>query len=150
MKILIISDSHRNKEIIREVIKTDKFDKVIHCGDSGLKLKELKGIYAVRGNCDFDQKIPEEIVTVIDNKKFFISHGHKYNVKYELDRLYQKAEEISADVVCFGHTHYPGYEIINDILFINPGSLTRGRGFMKNTYAVLDTTDLSVKIYKIE
>ena len=42
MKILIISDSHRNKEIIREVIKTDKFDKVIHCGDSGLKLKELK------------------------------------------------------------------------------------------------------------
>ena len=45
----------------------------------------------------------------------------------------------SGDVVCFGHTHIPWHRIVNDVHFINTGSVGRPKdGDCRAGYALLD------------
>lgn len=118
MKLLIISDSHRYSLDI----DFSKYDYIIHCGDYGSSLELLKTNNAlyVKGNCDLDGN--DEIALNINNKKVFITHGNKYNVKYDYERLIYRALEVCADIVFFGHTHNQIAFVEEDILFINPGN----------------------------
>ena len=52
--------------------------------------------------------------------------------------LAYRAEEVGADVVCFGHSHVIGVEKLNATLFINPGSLKSPRGRKEKTFVVLE------------
>ena len=52
-----------------------------------------------------------------------VTHGHLFNVKSGLMKLRYKALEQNANIVCFGHSHILGIEKVDDILFINPGSI---------------------------
>lgn len=58
---------------------------------------------------------------------FFITHGHLYNIKMTLMNLAYKSEEAEADIICFGHSHAAGSELIEGKLFINPGSIRQPR-----------------------
>lgn len=42
--------------------------------------------------------------------------------------LTYRAKELNAQIVCFGHSHILGAEMMDHILFINPGSLLKPRG----------------------
>ena len=44
----------------------------------------LNSFYLVRGNNDFGN-IPDELFITIDDLKFYIVHGHRYDVDYNLD-----------------------------------------------------------------
>lgn len=133
MLIGIVSDTHRIKEYIKKACEyTKDCDLVIHLGDNIEDAAEIKQYYGgkiinVRGNCDFTKDVPSERIEIIENKKFFITHGHNYNVKSNMINLKYKALEIGADVVLFGHTHIA--QIVEDdgILFINPGSVSMPR-----------------------
>ena len=55
----------------------------------------MKRIICVLGNNDFYNKnYPDEIVCEIGGKRFFMCHGHKYNVKYGLFALKKKAKDL--------------------------------------------------------
>ena len=100
---------------------------IIHLGDNVQDANEIKRIYTgsiinVRGNCDFNVDAPSERLEVINSKRFFITHGHRYDVKYSLSRLKFRALEQKADVVLFGHTHISQIVYEEGIWFINPGS----------------------------
>lgn len=125
MKIIIISDSHGNKQGIDKIFKDYKFDYLVFCGDGLDDLGDyiyLDNVFAVSGNCDFFSREPNELVFELEGSKFLITHGHKYKVKLFLDELYSRAKELNANYVLYGHTHIQRIDNIDNICFFNPGS----------------------------
>ncbi|WNS74506.1 metallophosphoesterase [Bacillus sp. DTU_2020_1000418_1_SI_GHA_SEK_038] len=155
MRILIVSDSHGLTGELTEIKKhSTGIDKLIHCGDSELISDHpgLEGFTAVRGNCDFDNTFPEEHVEDIGGHRVFITHGHRYSVKSTLLNLSYRAKELGARIVCFGHSHYLGAEMIDGILFINPGSIRKPRGRKERTYVIIDIEkdEINLSVYDLK
>lgn len=139
-KVVIMSDSHGLTDEIMNIKEREKADYVFHCGDSELdkKAKELDGIYTVEGNCDISGEFPAEQQKTINGLTFLVVHGHLLNVKMSLMNLSYRAEEVMADIICFGHSHIAGTEVIGNRLFLNPGSIRLPRLREEKTYAVLE------------
>ncbi|MBL4951203.1 metallophosphoesterase [Neobacillus sp. YIM B02564] len=153
-KVLIVSDSHgltKELEVIRER-HSQEVDLFIHCGDSQLMPdhKAITGYLTVAGNCDFGD-YPLELFPNIAGKKFYITHGHHYSVKSSLMKLKFKAQEVNADIVCFGHSHVLGAEVVDGTLFVNPGSIRLPRGHFDKTYVILELNNdsVSMKVYEV-
>ncbi|MGJ7920511.1 metallophosphoesterase family protein [Neobacillus sp. LXY-4] len=149
-KILIVSDSHRWSDEL-EAIKqrhVAEVDLMVHCGDSELAADqpEISGFVTVRGNCDYEKQFPEEAQVEIDGFKVYVTHGHLFGVKSTLMNLYYRAKEVGADIVCFGHSHILGMEMIDGMLFINPGSIRLPRGRKERSYCVLEFKEDEVEI----
>ncbi|MBP3040493.1 metallophosphoesterase [Bacillaceae bacterium Marseille-Q3522] len=153
MKMLIVSDSHGLTEELIELKKRhqDEVDVMIHCGDSELAAKDeaLSDFITVCGNCDIDYRFPDEVVKSIEDVTFFVVHGHHHQVKSSLLSLSYRAKECGANIVCFGHSHYLGVEMLENTLYINPGSLRLPRGRQEHTYVILTTskTEFTVEVY---
>jgi len=142
MKALIISDSHgwtRELNVIKER-HIHEVDVMIHCGDSELdsSSREMEGFNAVRGNCDYDDGYPNESIHEFGDKKIYTTHGHLHNVKMTLINLAYRAREVGANIVCFGHSHIAGAELVDNILFINPGSIRLPRMRKEGTYVIIE------------
>ena len=142
MKIVITSDSHGLRDELMELkeLHSDA-DLFIHCGDSELHKEDpaISGFHIVKGNCDYGNSFPEELVIAAGKDKIFVAHGHLHHVKINFMPLMYRAQETGANIVCFGHTHILGFEKIDNILFINPGSLRLPRGRKEKTYIVMET-----------
>ena len=139
MKIVVMSDSHGDKETVKAVSALSA-DGTFHCGDSELLFDDpiLQTMHRVRGNCDRDARYPETVVVEIQGKTVLAVHGHEHNVKHSLMGLYYYAQEIGVDIVLFGHSHLYGAEMKDGILFLNPGSTMQPRGGKDATYAVVE------------
>lgn len=131
MKILILSDSHRR--FLK--LNLADYDYVIHAGDRG-DLEFDDNVYYVRGNCDITGR--DELNISIGDIRFFITHGHLYNVKYKMDNLIYRGMEQKANIVIFGHTHHQEVFKEKKILFINPGAYENG------DFMVIDGKDLLI------
>lgn len=146
MTIGIISDTHRYLWVIENAInKLENPDILIHLGDNVQDINEISKYYKgqiinVKGNCDFAVDTPSERVEIISGKKIFMTHGHRYDVKYDLSRLKYRALEVGADIALFGHTHVSKIVYENGIWFVNPGSPAISRdGF--NSIATIKIED---------
>ncbi len=131
MKILVISDSHNVilDSQVEEIKKHGDFDMLIHCGDrykDGEKfanMLNIKELYRVPGNCDFDVRGKQLVIMEsIECKNILITHGHMYGVKSGIEKLMSYAEGKNAYAVIYGHTHCAQNEVLDNILFFNPGS----------------------------
>ncbi|STO13250.1 Putative metallophosphoesterase MG207 homolog [[Flavobacterium] thermophilum] len=156
MKAVVVSDSHGLSGELSAIVERHRHeaDLFIHCGDSELSAQaaELAPFVVVRGNCDVEAAFPNERTEEAEGLRFLITHGHLYGVKTSLLRLYYRAKETSAHVVCFGHSHLAGAEQIEGVLFINPGSIALPRGRKEKTYAVLtvDSGRAHVQFYEVD
>ncbi len=134
MKLLIFSDSHRVTGPMLKAIEREKPDSVIHLGDVTADADAIKMKYprlpvsSVVGNCDLytGGMGKTRLTFTIEGKRFFITHGHTYHVKYTYDALINAAMVERADVCLFGHTHVPYSELVNGMLVINPGTVGMG------------------------
>ncbi len=129
MKLIIISDTHlRVDKLIQRIREIENVDMILHLGDmvgdsDKISRRLGKNAVEVRGNCDMvGDRIPLTRQLIWQNRKILMTHGHEYNVKSSLNRLYYKALETQSDIVLFGHTHKPMKETLEGILFFNPGS----------------------------
>lgn len=156
MKVLIMSDSHGLTHEISMIKERHKheIESVIHCGDSELLKNEpcMFDTIGVRGNCDYDSAYPNDVICEIGGKRFLITHGHLYNVKMSLLNLSYKSQETEAQIVCFGHSHRPGSELIDGTLYINPGSIRYPRGRKEKSYVLLTIigNQVSVNFYDLK
>ncbi|MET3697353.1 hypothetical protein SAMN05877753_105259 [Bacillus oleivorans] len=144
MKYIIVSDSHGLTRELEQVVRAfPDVDGYIHCGDSELNTDHpaILPYTAVNGNCDWNGNFPDEQTIYKQTHRFFITHGHLYNVKTTLLNLHYKALEKGASIVCFGHSHLVGAEMIDGILYLNPGSLRLPRGRKERTFMVLEIED---------
>lgn len=155
-KVLIVSDSHGMRAELQTLKERHQHEveHFIHCGDSELTLsdKEISGYSVVRGNCDYEESFHDEIVDEYAGYRFFITHGHHFSVKSSLMRLQYRAHELNAGIVCFGHSHLLGAEVVKNKLFINPGSLRLPRGRKERTYVILELLgdEIDFRVYDLD
>ncbi|MFP5202953.1 MULTISPECIES: YfcE family phosphodiesterase [Bacillus] len=157
MKILIISDSHGLTDELQTIAKRHaaEVDMMIHCGDSELETNHpaLEGYKVVKGNCDFMGDFEEELLLPLDGGgKLILTHGHLHGIKQSLLQVYYRAEELGADIICFGHSHIPGSELLRGKLLINPGSVHLPRVRKERSYAILtlDGSEANVQFFTDE
>ena len=127
-KIIVISDTHGCKNRVEEIVENERFDYLFFLGDGlkDLERYEQKNIIKVAGNCDIFSAEAKQRVVVIENLKFMLTHGHLYKVKLGLGAIINEAVTSDINIVCYGHTHTQDYQNIDNIIYLNPGSLFNG------------------------
>ena len=149
MKIIVASDSHYERVMLMnlagEIARRGDIDAVIHLGDmegdaDWLRKRLSVPVYAVPGNCDmkFDPASTEQVVT-LGGVSMLLCHGHTRQVKFMLEPLSYRAQELGASVALFGHTHARCMQNVGGVLLVNPGALKDGR------YALMDIERGDVK-----
>ena len=142
MDVLVLSDSHGNKRLVYQLLRSHPLVRyLLFCGDGLADVADIEEdfptvtVYAVRGNCDvfsrFDAE--EEQLVEIDGVRILLMHGHAYRVKENLDAAASHAAHLGADLLLFGHTHLPHEEYreihSRQLCLFNPGSIgMRGCG----------------------
>ena len=166
MKILIISDIHGSSyyaERIKEIEQNEKPDQIILLGDlyyhgprneltqeynpmkvAGVLNDFGEKLRTVRGNCDaeVDEMISEfrfedHILMEINGKKFYFTHGHKYNIDvipYE-----------DFEIMIYGHIHQGFIEEKEGYIFANPGSISLPKCNTKHSYIIIEKNKIILK-----
>ncbi|MBQ2803415.1 MAG: metallophosphoesterase [Lachnospiraceae bacterium] len=132
MKILIVSDTHRKNDSYFEVLEMHKPDMVIHCGDaegSEYALTQAADcpVQIVLGNNDFFSELPKELEFYIGPYKVWVTHGHNYYVSMDNETIKREAIARGCNIVLYGHTHRPVIDIDDEVIAVNPGSLSYPR-----------------------
>jgi putative phosphoesterase len=134
LRIFVLADTHnRLPESVREMAKDA--DEIWHLGDVCAEtiLDELGAIgprvTVVRGNCDSNFEWPLVIDLVRGGLKFRLQHVPPDHLPNEVD------------VVLHGHTHVPRHEKRGNVLFLNPGCVTRPNRGSPPSVAWLEITD---------
>jgi len=152
IKALVISDTHGNQKLLRQVLTQEQEVSIIfHLGDfysdlePNYNLTEGKLVYQVPGIFNsgyFSGKLPATGVTEINGWKIGFVHAPQ-----DIPKLTGKL-----DLVMHGHTHSPFIEKLPTRIILNPGHLKNvvDRGNMAS-YAILEVTetDLTIKIIEI-
>ena len=73
-------------------------------------------------------------------RKVFLTHGHLYGVKTNLNELEKKAREENADICIFGHTHREYLVEKDGTVYVNPGAL------QDKKYVIYDGRDFIQKV----
>lgn len=117
-RVFVLADTHnRLPETVKEIAKDA--DEIWHLGDVCAEaiLDELRVIgprvTVVRGNCDSNFEWP----LVVD-----LSRG---GLKLRLQHIPPDHLPDDVDVLLHGHTHVPRNERHGNVLFLNPGCVTR-------------------------
>lgn len=154
MKIGVMSDSHGDQAAVKQAVAAaGQVDLWLHAGDYSQDVIKLSQsgveVIAVAGNCDGAANVkPDEFITVMD-KKIWLTHGHRFNVKHGHQELIWWAKHYEVDIVIFGHTHIPEVKSVHNLLIVNPGSVAKPRwGYP--TIAVLEIVDQTVDAQIIE
>ncbi len=129
-----MSDSHVNdlSALPKKAVNLLKdMDLIVHAGDyTGKKLldelRALGNFEGVYGNMDppeIIEELPEKIVLELKSFKIGVTHpsegGPPFGIK---ERIKTKFKKVNA--IIYGHTHLPKNDLIHNILYFNPGSIT--------------------------
>lgn len=146
----IISDTHGllRAEAVRVL---EGSNLIIHAGDIGSievisGLSAIANVRAVRGNIDkgaWAAKFPTEDIVEVDSKFLYVLHNVN---EINLDPV-----AAGFDVVISGHSHKPGIETANGVLFVNPGSAGPRRFTLPITLAKLyvTSTGIEAKVHEL-
>jgi len=137
LKIGVISDTHiRGSAKLLPGIVFEVFegvDMILHAGDILIEevlieLSAIAPVYAVAGNNDgYDmlQKYGVKKIINANGKKIGLTHGTSRGRTYM--NAYMEFTGENVDCVVYGHSHKPHNEVIDGVLFFNPGSPTSKR-----------------------
>lgn len=153
MKVLVMSDTHGYIYNARKAIdRNPDIEMVLHLGDYCRDATQLSQLYPnikfeyVYGNCDIGiGAVSGEKTIEIEGKRIFMTHGHKYSVKWDYSRILAKAESDNAEVILFGHTHVAVIDSDRNVLIVNPGSISESRSSSPESYAILEISETDVK-----
>lgn len=152
MKIGIVSDTHGKVDTSIEALKKiADLELIIHLGDYADDAKKIEeemniDVIYVRGNCDYkDIDVELEKMIEILGKKIFITHGHNYDVKNGVSKLFYRGKELNADIILYGHSHMSTKVEHEDILILNPGSSGEPRSGSKGSIALIEISEKDIK-----
>lgn len=159
-RYLVCSDIHRRIENFKYALKeasADGLDGIICAGDIEVDSSILidlanevgAKLYLVKGNCDSSNVAGfQEMITFNVSEKLtcLLTHGHKYQVKYDMDTLQYVAQYRKVDIAIYGHTHIYDDQKVGNIRYINPGALCGG--YSKPSYVLLTIDGKNIDVLK--
>lgn len=122
MKIIIVSDTHRENSLLAKIVQIENADYYIHAGDSEASSYELLPFVSVKGNCDSFPDFDDKLLINTPYGKLLIRHKPPF-----WNGEYHKFAEQGIKVFIHGHTHKRRDEIVEGVRVMNPGSLTNPR-----------------------
>lgn len=137
MKIGVISDTHiirSGKMLPNEVHEAFcGVDMILHAGDIMIEeviieLETIAPVHVVAGNNDdfsILMKYGKRRLIQVNGKKIGLTHGMSRGKTYL--NAYSEFLDDDVDCIVYGHSHIPHNEVIDGILFFNPGSPTNRR-----------------------
>ena len=119
-------------------------DRIVHAGDVGLskvleELCRIAPVDAVRDNVDggvWARTIPGDRIIRLGPLGLYVIH--------ELDAMERNPNEEGFAAVIFGHSHKPGNDMRDGVLFFNPGSAGPRRFRLPAALGFLTIQDRSV------
>ena len=142
LHIFVLADTHnRLPEAVSKLAQAA--DEIWHLGDVCAEriLDELRVIgprvTLVRGNCDSNYEWP----LVLD-----LERG---GLRFRLQHIPPERPPDAVDVVLHGHTHVPRNERRGDVLFLNPGCVTRPNRGAPPSVAWLEISQNGRVIWKL-
>lgn len=145
MKILVVSDTHRQHRALEEVLlRVGPIDQMIHLGDAEGREDYIEALincplHIVKGNSDIFVQIPSEEEFYLGKYKIFICHGHQYGVSRGTNEIREEAQKRNADIVMYGHTHIPLLKVDTGITLLNPGSISYPRqSNQKGSFVIME------------
>ena len=145
MKIGVVADTHisRFDQLPPKLVDSLKeVDLIVHLGDyTGKELLDaLRGLGDFRGvfgNMDTSAvraELPEKEVVDVNGKRLGLVHGWgaPWGMHKKIKELFK-----GVDAVLYGHTHMAKNELVEGILFFNPGSATGRFPALRKTYGIL-------------
>ncbi|WP_029450984.1 YfcE family phosphodiesterase [Clostridium algidicarnis] len=158
MLVAIISDTHRDYEVLNKIIhKVKTCDYILHLGDNIEDLKYIEDrtnnkkiiCMGVKGNCDYSNIVPSERIVDIAGHKIFMTHGHNYGVKIDTWNIRRRAFELNCKICLYGHTHVFGISEKNGGYLINPGSPSISRDG-KRGFVIMEIRGEDVRPYFVD
>lgn len=156
MRVIVISDSHRNTRIIDKILASQPSARhVFFLGDNVADIEDFDVLYpdkifhTVSGNCDYFSVLPSVGVETVNSAKILYTHGHNFGVKSSIQHLLKTAKENNCQIALYGHTHIANTVYEDGVYIVNPGSCSCPRDG-KPTYAVIDITDKGIMPIIIE
>ena len=144
MRIVVISDSHRNLRVIEKILYAQPTAcEVFFLGDLAGDMEDYEYIFPdkrfhiLSGNCDYFSTFPSSGIETVGGKKIFYTHGHTLGVKSSVSHLLNTAKAQGCHIALFGHTHIPLTLYEDGVWLVNPGSCSSPREG-RPTYAVID------------
>jgi putative phosphoesterase len=141
MKIVVFSDAHGNSEIIDHILAFNKdADYVISLGDAEVTEEFLveRDIIMIKGNSRRDPGFVYQRDFEVEDKRIYLTHGHKQKVNKGIDNLVKETVHGNYDCVLYGHTHIAKKDVIMKTHFINPGSCVSPRNMLPPTYLIIE------------
>jgi putative phosphoesterase len=162
MLVGLVSDTHGNRDgmlFLAERLKSLGAQTLLHLGDdyrdlqtisqAGLLVIGVPGVYCPQYR---DPTIPNRQIVDLGGLKFLLTHTetrHRHDDPKDLDPELACYE---VDAVLFGHTHVPGFEERQGVVWINPGHLRHrtDRGHPP-TFALLhiNAPELKIQIHRL-
>ena len=142
MKILVVSDSHGNDEILKDLCNQyPKMDYYLHAGDSQSSMMAIYPFDSVEGNCDY--------YSFDRCRKIYTPTGYLFMKHYPV--LNSKEKE-GIKFFIHGHTHRYALYKSDNIITICPGSVTHPRDGTIGSYAIMDINEeeTTITIYELE
>lgn len=133
MKVMVVSDTHKRHSNLAKALKqTGAIDLLIHLGDAEGCEDEIKRLAKcqleiVAGNNDYFTDLDYEKEIRLGKYHILITHGHYYYVTTGIENIKRECAARGFDIVMFGHTHVPIISYGNDIVAVNPGSISYPR-----------------------
>ena len=146
-KLLLISDNHGHRKVLLDILKKETYDISVHLGDSQLSEDFMQNnfTYYVQGN--HDTYLPVHDSFEIEGNKIVIGHGHYFLGFFDPAKGATKfAKKYKANIVIFGHSHYPCNIIIENVLCVNPGSCSLPRNPEGRSYAIMKIDNQKVDV----
>jgi hypothetical protein len=144
MDILVVSDIHRQTDILQVLIKRHPTAKLfLDAGDSERREIDIEPFETVKGNCDFFIKNKYRIVKILTHQ-IYIFHGNQFLLNF--DNLASLAKQNECDIIIHGHTHRPYYAFHNGIHILCPGSPSFPRTIIGATYGIISISEEEVRI----
>lgn len=131
MNIGVVSDTHSHTLPKQMINDFKNVDLIVHVGDfccseDLARFKKINKVRAVFGNMDgleLRQVLPERDIFEAEGAKIGLYHG-KGSSERVLSFVKKEFKKDKLDVVIFGHSHRSFNEVIDDVLYFNPGSPT--------------------------
>ena len=149
MRIGVVSDTHRNRELLNDVVDWmigkrhittlyhlgDDYADTADLGDKGVDIVQIPGLYDIELTSG---AVPGTLVENVLGLSILLVHS--------LDREATDDELRINQIILHGHTHKHEMHLVDGVLFLNPGHC---KGPMDKheagSFAVLDIQEKSVK-----
>ena len=117
-------------EQFKSLLIPNKINHILCLGNMGCTesydwLKTLSNnFYCVKGDFDLDESLPDKKCVQIGEFKIGIIHGHQVFPAGDIDSLSNIQRELGCDILVSGYTHELSIKTKDNILYINPGSIS--------------------------